>query len=104
MLPGELQGAIEDALRSCWEDSGDAKVRVWGGHARTLDPNQELSSLAILGVTRRKLLDRQCSRLLCPQSQVNAEMAEGVQLLDDQKVDEALQIFTGAAHLRGSRG
>ncbi|CAL1126618.1 unnamed protein product [Cladocopium goreaui] len=48
---GELQGAIEDALRSCWEDSGDAKV--------------------------------------------NAEMAEGVQLLDDQKVDEALQIFTG---------
>jgi hypothetical protein len=40
---------------------------------------------------------------MCPQSQVNAEMAEGVQLLDDQKVDEALQIFTGAA-LTGSRG
>ena len=47
---GELQGAIENALRGCWEDSGDAKV--------------------------------------------NAEMEQGVQLLDDQKIDEAVQVFT----------
>jgi len=50
MLPGELQGAIEDALRSCWEDSGDAKVRVvWEGKDLAPKPGVEL---AILGVTR----------------------------------------------------
>ena len=43
-MPGELQGAIEDALRSCWEDSGDAKVRVWEGHARSPKPGIELTS------------------------------------------------------------
>lgn len=30
-LEGELQGAIENALRGCWEDSGDAKANLeWG--------------------------------------------------------------------------
>jgi len=47
---GELQSNAEDALRACWEDSGDAKV--------------------------------------------NAEMARGIELLDDQKADEAIESFT----------
>ncbi len=28
LLKGELQGAIENALRGCWEDSGDAKAQL----------------------------------------------------------------------------
>ncbi|CAJ1346665.1 unnamed protein product [Effrenium voratum] len=47
---GEVQMAIEEALRVCWEDSGNAKV--------------------------------------------NAEMAQGVQLLQDHKVEEAAEAFT----------
>ncbi|CAE7290226.1 unnamed protein product [Symbiodinium natans] len=47
---GELQGSAEEALRACWEDSGDAKV--------------------------------------------NTEMARGIELLDDQKADEAVEAFT----------
>ncbi|CAE7407035.1 unnamed protein product [Symbiodinium pilosum] len=57
-LTGELQSCVEDALRSCWEDSGDAKA-LW----------------------------------------VNAEMARGIQLLDDQKADEAVQAFTRVTEL-----
>ncbi|CAE7885821.1 unnamed protein product, partial [Symbiodinium microadriaticum] len=48
---GDLQSSAEDALRACWEDSGDAKV--------------------------------------------NAEMARGIELLDDQKAAGQL---TGAVH------
>lgn len=100
--------AIEEALRVCWEDSGNAKAGICcdtrtcsstrntrkkgcrGELPHENDVHQKGPELKFLPCR----VGVQASAATLPE--VNAEMAQGVQLLQDHKIEEAAEAFTRA--------